>query len=57
MYHQSCTCEAHVRLRLGVSCAMMMLPGGAMGALLYSYCPSKCVAADILDLFLMSVAC
>jgi hypothetical protein len=40
-------CGAHVRLRLGVSCAMILVPGGAMGAMFYSYCPSKCVAADI----------
>jgi hypothetical protein len=26
---------------------MILVPGGAMGDLLYSYCPSKCVAADI----------
>jgi hypothetical protein len=36
-----------VRLRLGVSCTMVMVPGGAMGAMLYSYCPSKFVAEEI----------
>jgi hypothetical protein len=36
-----------MRLQLGFSCAMIMVLGGAMGALFYSYFPSKCVAADI----------
>jgi hypothetical protein len=52
MYHPYCPCGEHVRLRLGVSCAMIMVPGGAMGALLYSYCPSKCVAGDIFGFIL-----
>jgi hypothetical protein len=29
-----------------------MVPGGAMGALLYSYCPYKYVAADIFGFIL-----
>jgi hypothetical protein len=29
MYHPSCLCGAHVRLRLGVSRAIIMVPGGA----------------------------
>jgi hypothetical protein len=41
-----------VHLRLGVSCAMILVPGGAMGALLYSYCPSKFFAADIFGFIL-----
>jgi hypothetical protein len=52
MYHPTCPCGAHVRLQLGVSCAMIMMSGGAMGALLYSHCPSKCIAADIFGFIL-----
>jgi uncharacterized membrane protein YfcA len=52
MYHPSCPCGAHVRLRLGVSWVIFMVPGGAMGALLYSYCPSKFIAAYILGFIL-----
>jgi hypothetical protein len=52
MYYPSCPWGGHVRLRLGVSCAMILVPGGTMGALVYSYCPSKCVAADIFGFFL-----
>jgi hypothetical protein len=31
---------------------MILVPGGAMGAMLYSYCPSKFVAADIFGFIL-----
>jgi hypothetical protein len=31
---------------------MILVPGGAMGALLKSYCPKMCVAAESLGLIL-----
>jgi hypothetical protein len=35
-----------VLLRFGVSCAMILVPRGAIGALLKSYCPKMCVDAE-----------
>jgi hypothetical protein len=64
MYHPSSPCGAQVRLLLGVSCAMILVPGGAIGALLKSYCPKMCVAAeslglilDVLNIFNVMTAC
>jgi hypothetical protein len=34
MYHPSFPWGAHVLLRVGVSCEMILVPGGAMGGLL-----------------------
>jgi hypothetical protein len=52
MYHPSCPCGAQVLLLLGVSCAIILVPGGAIGALMKSYCPKMCVAAERLGLIL-----
>jgi hypothetical protein len=52
MYQPSYPCGAQVRLLLGVSCAMILVPGGAIGDLLKSYCPKMCVAADSLGFIL-----
>jgi hypothetical protein len=53
-----------VLLRYGVSCAMILVPGGAIGALLKSYCRIMCVAAeslglilDVLNMFMVMTAC
>jgi hypothetical protein len=37
---------AQVLLLLGVSCAMIIVPGGTFGALLKSFCPKMCVGAE-----------
>jgi hypothetical protein len=37
IYQPSCPCGAQVLLLLGFSCAMILVPGGAIGALLKSY--------------------
>jgi hypothetical protein len=41
-----------VLLRLGVSCAMILVPDGAIGALLKSYCPKMCVDDESFGLIL-----
>jgi hypothetical protein len=52
MYQPYCPCGAQVLLLLGVSWAIILVPGGAMGALLKSYYPKMCVAAESLRLIL-----
>jgi hypothetical protein len=52
MYQPSFPWGAQVLLLPGVSCAIILVPGGSMGALLKSYCPKMCVAAEILGLIL-----
>jgi hypothetical protein len=52
MYQPSCPCGAQVLLLPGVSCAIILVPGGAVGALYKSYCPKMCVAAESLGFIL-----
>jgi hypothetical protein len=52
MYQPSCPWGAQVSLLPGASCAIILVLGGAMGALLKSYCPKMCVAAESVGLIL-----
>jgi hypothetical protein len=45
-------CGAQVLLLHDVPCAIILVPGGAKGALLKSYCPTMCVAAESFGLIL-----